>query len=212
MGLYFRGLDYACFASLLYDDPASRNLAGQTVVEEVFLAADIATFRLERQSLYKEFRIERGEAVYLFEPVYLESVPADGDGGGDPGTVAGRSQTPETRAVLDVDEFIASAWAKGVRFGIDVAAVKEGIALDKPERRIIARSKPRIIARSKPYVAGKDAEIVEQAPGLHRNNAPRRLLGGRVDLRQFETRYPQVAAAGEEDAANARRRRPRCHR
>lgn len=186
MGLYFRGLDYACFASLLYDDPASRNLAGQTVVEEVYLAADIATFRLERQSLYKEFRIERGEAVYLFEPVYLESAPADGDGGGDPGAVAGRSQTPETRAVLDVDEFIASAWAKGVRFGIDVAAVKEGIALDKPERRIIARSKP--------YVAGKDAEIVEQAPGLHRNNAPRRLLGGRVDLRQFETRYPQVAA------------------
>jgi hypothetical protein len=33
----------------------------------VFLALDIATFRPQRQSLYKELRIQRGEAIYLFE-------------------------------------------------------------------------------------------------------------------------------------------------
>lgn len=184
-GLYFRALDYAQFQSLLYDDPASRDPAAP---DEVFLALDIATFQPHRQSLYKELRIQRGEAVYLFEPIYLDPASdeqAAQDGAGSPQRpLAG--QPLETRARLDVDEFIASAWSKGVCFGIDIAAVQEGIQLDKPERRVVARSRP--------FVPGRNAEITEQAPGLHRNNAPRRLLGDRVDLRQFETRYPQVAA------------------
>ena len=188
MGLYFRELDYARLVSLLYDAPAGRDDPTRTAADEVFLAVDIAKFRPERRSLYKEFRVDRGEAVYLFEPVYLEATAAHGpDGqGSDQPLVSGRSAAPETRTVLDFDEFIANAWAKGVRFGIDVAMVREGFELDKPERRVVARSRP--------FVRGKDAEIIEQAPGLHRNNAPRRLLGDRVDLRQFETRYPQVAA------------------
>ncbi|HRF06403.1 flagellar assembly protein A [Accumulibacter sp.] len=186
LGLYFRALDYAQFQSLLYDEPASRDPAAP---DEVFLALDIASFRPQRQSLYKELRIQRGEAVYLFEPIYLDpesdqEAAEDGASGGPQRLLAG--EPLETRAWLDVDEFIASAWSKGVCFGIDVAAVREGILLDKPERRVVARSRP--------FVPGKNAEIAEQAPGLHRNNAPRRLLGDRVDLRQFETRYPQVAA------------------
>ncbi|HRL76095.1 MAG TPA: FapA family protein [Candidatus Accumulibacter phosphatis] len=168
-GLYFRGLDYECFISLLYGHPATR---GPASPDEVLLAADITAFRPERRALYKELLIDGDEAAYLFEPLYLESPD------GEPAT--------ETRVRLDVDEFIASAWAQGVRFGIDVAAVGAGFDVDKAERRIVARSLP--------YVPGKDAEVCELAPGLHRNNAPRRLLGDRVDLRQFETRYPQVAA------------------
>jgi len=187
LGLYFRALDYAQFQSLLYDEPASRDPAAP---DEVFLALDIASFRPQRQSLYKELRIQRGEAVYLFEPIYLDPASDEGeqvaeDGGRSPQRLLAGAPL-EIRAWLDVDEFIASAWSKEVRFGIDVAAVQEGIQLDKPERRVVARSRP--------FVPGKDAEISEQAPGLHRNNAPRRLLGDRVDLRQFETRYPQVAA------------------
>ena len=184
LGLYFRGLDHARFQSLLYDDPARQE---KDTVDDVFLAADITAFPPERQSLYKELRIERGEAVYLFEPIYPDAASEEpsGEAGGD-GPLRAGPDAPERRARLDIDEFIASAWAKGVRFGIDIAAVREGILLDKPERRVVARSRP--------FVAGKDAEVTELAPGLHRNNAPRRLLGGRVDLRQFETRYPQVAA------------------
>ena len=48
LGLYFRGLDYAQFQSLLYDDAASRDKAAP---DEVFLALDIATFQPQRQSL-----------------------------------------------------------------------------------------------------------------------------------------------------------------
>lgn len=184
-GLYFRGLDYPQFLALLFDNPiGSRDDAGK----EVFLAADITSFRPERQALYKACRITPGEAAYLFEPLYCEaqSDPELLDQGDHPARSAKGQQRFETRIFLDIDEFIAAAWAKGVRFGIDVAAVREGIELEKPELRVVARDRP--------YVPGKDAEIVELAPGLHRNNAPRRLLGDRVDLCQFETRYPQVAA------------------
>ena len=186
VGLYFRALDYSQFIALLYDDPPSD---GKEVADEVFVAADITRFQPERQALYKGLRIENGEVAYMFEPVYLESVSdravirESEDGRQE---VRGGQGPVEARTHLDVDEFIASAWAKGVRFGIDVAAVEEAIQVAKPVGRLVARSQP--------CVPGRDAEIVEQAPGLRRNNAPRRLLGGRVDLRQFETRLPQDAA------------------
>jgi len=187
VGLYFRALDYSQFIALLYDDPPSD---GKEVADEVFVAADITSFRPERQALYKGLRIENGEVAYMFQPVYLESVidrTAIQESEDGRQVVSGGGQhSSEARTQLDIDEFIASAWEKGVRFGIDVAAVQEAIQLDKPVRRVVARSRP--------FVPGKDAEMVEQAAGLRRNNAPRRLLGGRVDLRQFETRYPQVAA------------------
>lgn len=187
LGLYFQRLDYALFQSLLYDDPASRDRA---VSDEVFLASGIVAFALERQSLYKVLRIERGVAVYLFEPVYLESdvgrQAADDKADRIKRRGAGEAQARPERAWLDVDEFVISAWSKGVRFGLDPSVIQEGISLDKAERLVVARGRP--------FVPGKDAEIVEQAPGLHRNNAPRRLADGRVNLLQFETRYPQVAA------------------
>ncbi len=186
-GLYFRALDYSMFVSLLYDDPTTW---GQDSAAEVFLAADITCFQSARQALYQSLSIDNGEAVFLFEPLYreVESEPTLGEHGAQcpPTPATSASRQAEHRVFLDSDEFIAAAWAKGVRFGIDVEAVREGIELDRPERLVVARSRP--------CVAGRDAEIVEQAAGLRRNNAPRRLVGDRVDLRQFETRYPQVAA------------------
>ena len=168
-GLYFRGLDYAHLTALLY---ATATDTDHRSADEVLLAADITLFRPERQALYSELLIDGDEAAYLFEPLYR-------DAGNGPAAT-------ETRVRLNIDEFIATAWIQGVRFGIDVAATCAGFEVDKAERRVIAQTLP--------CVPGKDAEVCELAPGLHRNDAPRRLLGDRVDLRQFETRYPQVAA------------------
>jgi hypothetical protein len=187
-GLYFRGLDYARFLSLLFGQPAA---VGKDSAEEVFLAADITFFGPERQTLYKDLLIEGDQADYLFEPLYVEAqagqaIDESADRGHRLPPTSGKLLPGENRRYLDADEFIANAWKRGVRYGIDLAAVLEGIELDRAERRVVARGRP--------FVPGKDAEIVELAPGLHRNNAPRRLLGGRLDLRQFETRYPQVAA------------------
>ncbi|MBL8396584.1 MAG: DUF342 domain-containing protein [Candidatus Accumulibacter sp.] len=169
-GLYFRDLVYTALLSLLYDD-ALRLRA--TADEEIFLAADIVAFRAERQALYKALRFEGQQAVYMFQPVFIDEVDDRGSSG-------------EKRTFLEIDEFIASAWKNGLRFGIDLAALQTGISAEKAVRLVVAKPLP--------FVVGQDAELKELAPGLHRNNAPRRLSGGKLDLRSFETCYPQVSA------------------
>ncbi|HPP48019.1 MAG TPA: hypothetical protein PLF25_11040, partial [Accumulibacter sp.] len=103
-GLYFRALQYSTLLSLLFDD-ALRQRA--TAEEEIFLAADIVAFLPERQALYKALRFEGQQAVYMFQPVFVDV--ADEHGGGQ-----------EQRTRLTIDEFIASAWSNGLRFGIDL--------------------------------------------------------------------------------------------
>ncbi len=174
-GLYFHNLDYARFVELLYDEKAREPA-------EVFLASGVRPFDPVRRTLYHSLRADNDEATFLFEPIHA----LDGEFA-HKNRPSGGHQHDGERIILDIDEFIAYAWAEGVRYGIDLAAVNEGFELGKPEKRVVARSLP--------AQAGKDAEIRELAPGLHRNNAPRRMVSGRVDLRQFETRYPQVAAS-----------------
>ena len=183
---FFRGLDYPSFFSLLYEgrvDVARRAL-------DVRFAADIVTFQPERQALYKMLKIEDGIAEYQFEPVFLQSaveedIFGDLDGGGF-GVIRVDKRTVVTPARLDIDEFIAVAWRNGVRFGLDYPAISAAIRNQINERIVVARPRP--------FKEGRDAEIREQTSHLRRNNAPRQLPDGRVDLRQFENRYPQVAA------------------
>ncbi len=168
-GLYFCELQYPTLLSLLYEDDRRQQAA---VDQEIFLSSDIVAFLPERQALYKALRFEGQQAVYMFQPVFVDA--AD-DGGGQ-----------EQRTFLDPDEFIASAWNAGLRFGIDLAALQTGIDSEKTVRLVVAKGQP--------YTPARDAELKELAPGLHRNNAPRRLSSGRLDLRSFETCYPQVTA------------------
>jgi hypothetical protein len=41
-------------------------------------------------------------------------------------------------------------------------------------------------------VPGQDARIVEVSDDIHRNDAPRQLANGRLDLNQFQNRFPQI--------------------
>lgn len=182
----FRDLDYPAFLALLYD--ASE--AGAAARPEIRFAADIVGFKPERQALYKPGRIENGEAVYLFEPLFVESTvdkPVVGKlEGGDTGVTGYEPATVSERAQLDFDEFVAALWRQGVRYGIEVAAVRAGIQREHAERLVVARPRP--------FKPGKDAEIKEQTADLRRDNAPRAMAGGKVDLNQFRNRYPQVKA------------------
>lgn len=181
---FFRSLDYPSFLSLLYHEGTHGS------VQEVRFAADIVSFPLERQVLYKALKIEGDEAVYMFEPVFLESTvdePLFGElADGSVGVVSSVAKAISTQTKLDIDEFVAAAWAQGVRFGIDFGAVHEAIRSEKTVRIVVARPRP--------FTLGQDAEIKEQTKDLQRNNAPRQLFGGKVDLCQFENRYPQVLA------------------
>ena len=163
---YFAGLDYAVLVKLVFGHgPVLPQAApGESLVR---LADDILPFDPRRRTLYRAARIADGQAEYYFEPVFLK----DADG-------------VEQAARLDPDEFVADMWTKGIRFGIDVDAVREAIQGGAAGRFIVARRLP--------PRAGEDAQVVEVSHDLHRSDAPRQLANGKLDLMSFQNRFPQV--------------------
>ncbi|WP_229477053.1 flagellar assembly protein A [Massilia rubra] len=166
---YLVELDYPLLIKAIYGagPPLPKSAEGHVIIR---LASAIRPFSPLRRPLYKAVKINRGKAEYFFEPVYVAD-PADPDGPG----------TPER---LDVDEFIADMWGKGIRFGIDVEAVRQAIDGGKSERVVVARLlEPR---------AGRDAHVIEVTSDLHRSDAPLQLANGKLDLMAFQNRFPQV--------------------
>jgi len=170
-GRYFAGLDYPILLKALYGHGPALP-PGPDGVPLVRIAADILPFDPARRALYRPVKIGAGRAEYYFEPVFVAD-PAD------PGA-------PERPASLDADEFVADLWAKGIRCGIDLAAVRAAIAAPRADRIVVAR-------RIEP-VAGVDARIVEISDDIHRSDAPRQLANGRLDLTSFQNRFPQIQA------------------
>lgn len=169
-GLCFSELDYPHFIRLLYEE-----MTPGTQPAPLRLAQGLAVFSENRRPLYKTVKIdpEGTQAEYLFEPVRLE-IPSDN--GGEP------SHEPTQ---LSFDEFVAHLWLNGVRFGIDEKAVRQAIDKDETSRLEIARERA--------PQAGEDARLIEESNSLHRDNSPKRLANGNIDLGQFSNRYPQVA-------------------
>ena len=166
---YFVGLDYAVLLKIIYDHGPNLAPAGKNAMLIRF-AADIAPFDARRRELYKAVKLSDGQAEYYFEPVVL----TDPDNPHDNGTPAS----------LNADEFVADMWGKGIRFGLDLGAVRAAIAFGRAERLNVAR-------RLEP-VAGIDAHIIEVSSELHRSDAPRQLASGKLDLMSFQNRFPQI--------------------
>ena len=165
-GKYFKDIDYAVLIKAIYGlgPDLPRSATGEMLVR---FASDIVDFDPVRRALYKAVKISEGKAEYYFEQVFL----ADADG-------------VEAPAALDADEFVADMWSKGIRFGIDVKAVRDAVAAGKNERVIVAA---RLDA-----VPGIDAHIIEVSEHLHRSDAPRQLANGKLDLLAFQNRFPQI--------------------
>ena len=166
---FFRGLQYPVLIKVLYDcgPDLPRSPTGELLLR---FADNIAEFDPQRRALYRAVKIQDGTADYVFEPVFL-SDPADPFG-------------PGAADRLDTDEFVADMWTKGIRFGIDLGAVRAAIAASRSERITVAR---RLEA-----VPGQDARIVEVSGELHRSDAPRQLANGKLDLMAFQNRFPQI--------------------
>lgn len=165
---YLRGLDYTVLIKALYGHGPElpRDAAGRVTVR---IADDIVTFPPARQALYRSVRIADGQAEYYFEPVFEPDPDQEG------------SERP-TR--LDVDEFVADMWGKGIRFGADIDAIRRVIDSGAAGRYVVAR-------RLAP-VDGEDARVEEVTSELHRSDAPRELANGKLDLMSFQNRFPQV--------------------
>jgi hypothetical protein len=167
LGNVLRGIDYPVLIKALYGSGPALPVGadGQPLVR---IAADIVPFNAQRRGLYRSVKIAGGEAEYCFEPVFLAG--PDGEG--------------EVATRLDLDEFVADMWLKGIRFGIDLASVRAGIATPGIGRVVVAR-------RLEPE-AGIDAVVVEVSDDIHRSDAPRQLSNGKLDLMCFQNRFPQV--------------------
>ncbi|MCS0607520.1 FapA family protein [Massilia solisilvae] len=166
---YFAGLDYAVLLRALYGvgAPLPLNPHGDGWVR---FASGIVPFDRARRQLYRAVKLDKGMAEYYFEPVYLDD-PGDPGGSGVP-------------ARLDLDEFVADLWTKGIRFGIDLDAVRAAIASSQSGRLVVARKLDAL--------PGQDARVIEVSDDIHRNDAPRQLANGKLDLNSFQNRFPQI--------------------
>ncbi len=188
-GARFADLDYELFLNLIFlwdmDDIEARlvEFKRKSKLPQLRLARDIVSFPEERRAIYRGVKISSDgkTAEYLFEPISIEREEPDPE---SPEGAAMR--TVMERLTPDFDEFIAALWEKDVRFGINARAVREAIARDKAERLVVAEARQ--------PASGKDASVDEQTDLLHRDDAPRLLANGRMDLRHYRNRFPQVKA------------------
>ena len=193
---YFVGLNYPLLLKLLFEPEAPellQHVDSGGSHPTLRLATEIVAFKPERQAIYHPVKLSADGAVaeYLFAPVSIDQVveepvfgPPEADGSQP--LLHYERRTVSVRTRLDIDEFIAAMWLQGLRFGLDVDAVKASIAKDAAERREIARERK--------LVPGTDASIEEQSDVLHRDDAPKILSSGRIDLRRFANHFPQVDA------------------
>jgi len=167
---YFTGLDYPAMIDALFP---LRPRATDGLRPPQRLAAGVSRFDPQREALYKKPKMGRGYAEYYFEPLWLEEM-----------TLPDGTVIPERQTHMDIDEFIAAMWLKGIRFGLDVKAIAAAIQASKPERITVAQDlEP---------APGIDATVVEVAHELHRSDAPRERGDGTVDLLSFQNRFPQI--------------------
>ena len=192
---YFTKLDYEIFSNLLY---TPHRLHRASLV--VRIAADLVAFSPYRKNLYKGVKFLANDtlAEYAFAPAMLETTiqhpiygPApvvEVDGIAQTQTLPPQIIGYEDRihfepTHLELGEFIAALWNKGVRFGLKIAQITQAIEENKSQRIAIAQA----LMPTK----GVDARIQEEFDGMHRDNAPVS-LDGKVDFRRFKSRYPQA--------------------
>jgi hypothetical protein len=188
-GSRFKGLDYRVMMGLLHDYDAILDAHG--IGTKVKLADDVVDFLPNRRALYRNVKIDSAytRAEYFFEPLEIETVvesPVYGPEGPDGvRPIVGSERKSEMRPTkLDLDEFIADMWLKGVRFGIDVEKLASVISKGEMGRMTIA-------SQLDP-TEGSDAEIEEASEVLRRDNSPKILANGKADLRKFQNRFPQI--------------------
>lgn len=185
----FRGLDYRLLTALLYDYDSIMEAHG--ISAKLRLADDVVPFLPKRSALYKSVKVDakKQHAAYFFEPVTIEAVieePVYGepDDEGISSIVGSMRKEVSLPTKLNLDEFIADMWLKGVRFGIDLGVVAGAISRGESVRLDVAAYLD--------ATPGSDAEIEEACNVLHRDNSPKLLVDGKADLRKFQNRFPQI--------------------
>ena len=190
-GACFVGLDCDALWRLLYPIEQMGISSAAPPTGEQRLADGIRGIPPDRRNLYKGVKMLDGGArvEYLFEPVFIERVveiPIFGENADDQAQIKSfGQQVIREPAALDIDEFVAAMWLRGVRCGLDIPTVKTAMVSEGMNRVVIAR-------RTDP-IPGTDASVKEKTNSLHRDDSPFILPNGRVNLGQFKNHFPQVS-------------------
>jgi hypothetical protein len=172
-GCYFKGLNYKNFAALLYD---FARVKGQ--YPQLTLAAGLERLPQARLMLYQgELSLNSQEAHYDF------TFRLDSRVNFAQGVQAPKGEQPPR----NLDEFVAVMWNKGVRFGLDLAAVEQGLAVAKNKYLRL------VIATYQPPQAGSDARL-DELISLKKDLRPLESAEGQVDLRRYLCVFPQARA------------------
>lgn len=184
-GQRFYGLDYAVFSQLVLNPETIWRRGGSSR-----LAADVVSFPEYRQELYKGVRFSEDnmQVEYIFQPVVVDTPyqhPLYGDRQPD-GTVPVVGHEKRVRqedAVLDLDEFVAAMWSKGVRCGLLLDAITPALFTKKINRMVVAQGQPAQV--------GKTAEVWDMLTPARQMGGPL-WRQGKWDLRNFENKFPPV--------------------
>jgi uncharacterized protein (DUF342 family) len=183
------GANYPLLSNLLFDCRSVLDLYGANA--KINLAQDVTVFPPNRKALYKGVKLDGQHrfAEYFFEPVEMEiiveeAVYGEPDENGIPPNIGSAHRSEFMPTKLELDEFVADMWLKGIRFGIQYHEVAGVIARSETIRMVVARQLD--------PSTGSDAEIEEANPALHRDNSPKILPNGKADLRKFQNRFPQI--------------------
>jgi uncharacterized protein (DUF342 family) len=176
----FDGLDYSAFIGLLYGDTLEQLELAE--YKDVRIANSLVPFPQSRQMLYKTVKIELdgSSAEYMFESIFIDA--ADG-------SVVMNSTKENVGAIqadLNFDEFVASMWIKGLRFGIHADAVKDVL-----RKNLLGRME---VASHLPATEPRDSKIEEACTTMHLDKSVKTYPDGRIDLRRAQNRFPQASA------------------
>lgn len=172
MGHYFRGISYKNLMAVYYRFGSAR-----AQFPRLRLADGIAPLPQRREMLYQgELLLSPEQAEYDF--TMQTDTRATFAQGVKPAAVA--DEAPRT-----LDEFVAVLWKKGLRFGLDLEAVKQGLATPKNQFLKL------VIARAQMPAPGVDARM-EPMMALEKDLRPLETPEGDVDLRRYSCVFPQA--------------------
>lgn len=170
-GYYFKDLSYKNLQAILYDLAAVK-----TGFKRLLLARCLAPLSPRREALYQgELALGKHEALYDFTQL-ADSRERFAKGVRPP------AAEEQPRAA---DEFVAVMWKRGVRFGLDMAAAAQGLAVRKNQYLRLC------IAQARAPHPGEDART-EALISLEKDLRPLETPEGEVDLKRYQCVFPQA--------------------
>lgn len=176
---FLEGVDYKILCDLLYEPQIIQDELKKREKSEASTLLHFANsqkqFDINRRALYKDDNLtfpEHGEgasAFYLFEKVGLP----------DP-----KNMWKIISTQLNIDEFIAFLWGKGIRYGVEVKTVNT--VIHSSELGVV------MVAKQLGATKGEGAKYQKLTENMDQHIFPKILANGMVRMVEQQNHFPQV--------------------